>query len=268
VRPSLVAVALVALLATRAEAQDAQDPERALSLAKDAFEYRDFPRVIATLDPWVHPPRIADRSKLAEAQRLLGISLHITGDIPRAELEFARVLEFDPVIRLDPFVVPPPVIETFERVRTSMRAVLDRILEERERDKRRPDPIAATKPVPAATLSPVFAYAPLGLSHFLTLEEPAWGALWLGLQAIGLATNIGAFYTAEGLRSPTNGLIPGADIDAYRSASGVAIAGLAFFGAAWLGSALHAHARWPAPADTTGYPPTPPTARGFTLRFD
>lgn len=247
---------------TSSAAASPDSAERALALASYAFEYRDFARVVATLDPWVHPPRIADRARLAEAQRLLGISLHIQGNVEGAEAEFAAVLQVEPELRLDPFVVPPAVIDTFERVRASMRPVLDGILRERRRG------VPATPEPPAALrLSPVFAYAPLGLSHFLALDEPAWGALWLGLQVAGLAANAGGYFWGSGLIG-ADGAIGADQLAAQTSARTLQLTGLAVFAAAWLGSGLHAHAQWPEPGASQDLPPTTPTATGFALRFE
>lgn len=245
-------------IATPPPAGTDDDEARALALASYAFEYRDFARVVATLDPWVHPPRIADRARLAEAQRLLGVSLHIQGDVARAAEEFAGVLQHDPELRLDPFVVPPSVIDTFERVRTSMRPVLDRILAERRGVARVPTP---TPPPPAArTLSPVFAYAPLGLSHFLALEEPGWGALWLGLQTVGLSVNVAGYWMAQSLHT-SGGFTPVESLDAHARAEVIQLSGLAVFAAAWLASGLHAHAEWPSPEPTPATNPSAPTLR-------
>jgi hypothetical protein len=238
--------------------------ERALALASYAFEYRDFARVVATLDPWVHPPRIADRTRLAEAQRLLGISLHIQGNVEGAEAEFAAVLQADPELRLDPFVVPPAVIDTFERLRASMRPVLDQLLADRGRSR-------ATSPEPeppaALRLSPVFAYAPLGLSHFLALDEPAWGALWLGLQVAGLAANASGYFWGSSLTG-ADGQIGRDQQDAQTSARTLQLTGLAVFAATWLASGLHAHAQWPDSPSEPGLPATKPAPTGFALRFE
>jgi hypothetical protein len=238
--------------------------ERALALASYAFEYRDFARVVATLDPWVHPPRIADRARLAEAQRLLGISLHIQGNVEGAEAEFAAVLQVDPELRLDPFMVPPAVIDTFERLRASMRPVLDQILADRGRSRATPP---APEPPAALRLSPVFAYAPLGLSHFLALDEPAWGALWLGLQVAGLAANATGYFWGSSLTG-ADGAIGEDQQDAQSSARTLQLTGLAVFAATWLASGLHAHAHWPDSPASSGLPATSPAPTGFALRFE
>ncbi len=232
----------------------ADDETRALALASYAFEYRDFARVITTLDPWVHPPRIADRARLAEAQRLLGVSLHVQGDVARAAEEFAAVLQFDPELRLDPFIIPPAVIDTFERVRASMRPVLDRILADRKKAQVRPPVVAAPLPPAATALPPLFAYAPLGLSHFLALDEPGWGALFLGLQVIGLGTNAVGWNLAHRLEDDSGYV---ADTAAHDQAVVFQMSGIALFAAAWLASGIHAHAHWPDPP-SPGLPVNPP----------
>jgi hypothetical protein len=169
------------------------DEARALSLAASAFEYRDFRRVVEILEPWVKPPRIVDPGRRKEAHRLLGISHHILGNRERAEEELSQLLLADPEHKLDPFVVPPAVIETFDRVRERMRPLLD--------DLARQNPKAPPKKLPGLALSsPIFAYAPFGLSHFLALDAPS-GAVWLSLRWWGWRRTSG-FVLAASLPSP------------------------------------------------------------------
>jgi hypothetical protein len=202
--------------------------------ARAAFEYRDFSKVVEILSPWVHPPRIANRERMKEARRLLGIALHVTGQQEAAADEFSQVLLEDPELKLDPFVVPPGVIQTFEAVREKMRPVLEPILERRRRDR-------ARSPAPPGLTDgthPLALYAPFGLSHFLVLDSPGWGALWLTLQLIGLGTNVGAYWSGEGLKDEI-GFVPRASESSFETARVVQFAGLGFFALSWMASAIH-----------------------------
>jgi hypothetical protein len=129
----------------------------------------------------------------------------------------------------------------------------------------------ATSPEPeppaALRLSPVFAYAPLGLSHFLALDEPAWGALWLGLQVAGLAANASGYFWGSSLTG-ADGQIGRDQQDAQTSARTLQLTGLAVFAATWLASGLHAHAQWPDSPSEPGLPATKPAPTGFALRFE
>jgi hypothetical protein len=236
---------------TATRAPEALDEPGALRLARAAFEYRDFARVLALLEPWLRPPRIVDRERRRDANRLVGVSAHVLGDVRRAEDAFAQALLADPSVELDPFVVPPPVIETFERVRASMGAVL----------RAEPTPPRGA-PRASDGLAPRFvAWSPLGLGHFAALDAPVSGSLWLALQLGGLATNVTAFWIARGYAG-TDGYLadPGdrAALDRANVALGV---GAAVFFVGWLGSAIHGDALWterrdarPEPAALDGRP--------------
>ncbi|MFO0726894.1 MAG: hypothetical protein U1E65_24125 [Myxococcota bacterium] len=244
------------------------DEVKALTLATAAFEYRDFEQVIQILEPWVKPPRIVDPARRKEAHRLLGISFHIRGDVPRAEEEFAQLLLADPAHKLDPFVVPPAVIETMERVRERMRPVLDELTKNQR--------TAPPKKLPSLALSsPIFAYAPFGLSHFLALDEPGWGAVWLGVESAGLVANITGFVLASSLpRSCTPaktcgaGLLP-SDAAAYDRATATQFIGLGVFAAAWIASGVQGHLFWNArAAQLEQRVNSNNTAGALTLPFD
>jgi hypothetical protein len=268
-------VVVVVMVAMGHCARDAiaqvDDEERTLAAARNAFEYRDFPKVIELLDPWVHPPRIADPARLAEAQRLLGVSLHVRGDVEAARREFEQVLRYDPGLRLDPFAVPPQVIEAFEAVRKEMKPVLDKVIEDKGRTPpgERPPEVVTTVPM-------IVAYAPLGLGHFLVLDEPEWGAVWLGAQLLGIGANVTGYWLGEGLvktdpRSGGSG-IEDQDMAAHDRYEAIRIVGLAVFVSAWIASGIQGHvflrAQNRTQAATPAAGPVGFSPAGFELRFD
>lgn len=207
-----------------------------LRSARDAFEFRNFTEVIAILDPWVHPPRIVDRTRLAEAQELLGISLHVAGQTDRAKREFEEVLLFDPDKKLDAFVVPPAVIQSFESVRDNMKDVLAKV--RAERGLRPPE---IKEELPEVLPHPIFAWLPFGIPYFFALDEPAWGSLWLGLQILGIGANMGAYWLAKGLEGE-DGKIDRNDAALNDRYGGVMIVGAVVFASAWTASAIQGQA--------------------------
>ncbi|MCC7381828.1 MAG: hypothetical protein IT384_08370 [Deltaproteobacteria bacterium] len=273
------ATALVLLMVWCLPAARAQEPvpsevDKVLATARNAFEYRDFAKVIELLDPWVHPPRIVDPGKLTAARELLGISLHVRGDRSRARAEFAEVLRADPEHRLDPFIVPPAVIETFEAVRTDLKPTLEQLLAARK-EGTEPE---ADPPREALLPHPVLAYMPFGLSHFFALDAPEWGALWLGLEITGLATNIGAFWAARGLVA-SDGFTDSTDATARSTLHALQIGGLILFAASWIASGIQGHVLLnhreaelhpPASAPTpgpSGFLQIVPAVSGMSLRW-
>src|SRR5688572_10779742 len=111
---------IVALLWNGAAfAQD--EPKDAVQLARAAFEFRDFQKVVDILEPWIRPMKILDPALKIEARSLAGVSLHLLGRTDGARVEFGELLLLDPKHQLDPFVVPPEVIATFEAVRKELK---------------------------------------------------------------------------------------------------------------------------------------------------
>lgn len=210
------------------------DDDRTLRSAQNAFEYRDFAKVREILWPWVHPPRIVDPSHMATARELLGISLHIEGKVSEAKEEFARVLEADPNRRLDPFRVPPQVIEAFEEVRVSMKDVLDQIRSQRGEDP----PSTPTGPVEPAAWMPWLI--PFGLTQFLVLDEPVWGTVFLSVQIGGIAANVAGFWAASALVDD-RGYVAAPDLDRFEGLRTLRVAGLVAFGVGVVAAGLEGH---------------------------
>ena len=217
---------------TATPALEDSSPERALAMAQAAFEYRDFAQVIAALDPWVHPPRIGSRARMIVARRLLGVSLHVEGNERAAREEFAQLLLLDPNHRLDPFVIPPQVIATFEDVRRQLEPQLGTPL-----PRPRSGPLDL-RTVVVEVPHPAVVWMPFGIPQFV-LDEPGTGVVLGLLQVLGLALNVAAFLRGESL--PTSGFgveESPAERDVWL---GLQYSGLAVFGLAYGGSVVHGH---------------------------
>lgn len=152
----------------------ASTPAQAVRLAESAFAYRDFEQVVATLWPWMHPPLIQQPTLRIDAHRLLGVSLFVLGREAAAEAEFEALLRLDPTHQLDPFLVPPPVVQRFEVVRQR---------------------VAPGGP-PAGLPSRAALLLPFGTPQFV-LGQSGQGALWGWGQLISLGLNVGAYFAAK-----------------------------------------------------------------------
>jgi hypothetical protein len=162
------------------------DEKSAVELARAAFEFRDFQKVIDVLRPWVRPMRIRERELQVEARSLTGVSLHLLGRVDEAREEFGDLLLLEPKHELDPFVVPPEVIATFEAVRRELKPTLDEILRERGENPE-PDPSLNLRVV---TLPhPAISILPFGIPQFI-VDQPAWGTSFAVLQTLGIAGNV------------------------------------------------------------------------------
>lgn len=229
----------------------------AVRLAKAAFEYRDFQKVVDTLDPWLHPPRIVDDALEVRARELLGVSLHVLGKPDAAADEFALLLKLDPDHELDPFVVPPRVMQTFEEVRAKMKPALDARRRDNVRSRPLPEAKAQVETRVISLPNPAFAFLPFGVPQFAA-EEPAWGLFWASAQTATLALNIVAYVLAR--RE-----LAGPSFDAWRITQ---YASLAAFAGTWAGGSAHGLTqiqalRARAEADSA----TPPRTLSFTWHF-
>ena len=224
------ALLIAALLTSGAPAradEPLRDAQSAVLLGRNAFEYRDFERVVEVLDPWLHPPKILDRALMGEARRLMGVSLHLLGRVEAAREEFGQLLVLDPKHQLDPFVVPPQVIETYEAVREELRPTLEQILASRG-DAPLDAPSAGAVTVvelPHGSL----VLAPAGIPQF-ALDQPAWGLLYGAVQIAGLVLNVHGFLAAREFKPQEAG---------YDRAVRLQYAGLGVLGLGWGASALH-----------------------------
>jgi len=193
-----VALVLVGLGPAAAAETEPTDPRSAVRYARNAFEYRDFDRTVDVLWPWLHPPRIVDESLAIRARELLGISLFILGREAEAREEFSSMLLLDPDHALDPFLVPPDVIQAFEDVKRAMEPTLRAL-----RDK---EPVAPPEPEPNRVRREIVEVPPLSAALLpfggpqFVLGEPGWGGFWLGAQVAGLGLNAASYWQANGLR--------------------------------------------------------------------
>jgi hypothetical protein len=225
-RSALGSLAVLLALPSFARAEP-KDARAAVELARNAFEFRDFDKVVAVLGPWVKPMRILDRAQQIEARSLLGVSLHLLGKTEEAKDEFGDLLLLDPKHELDPFVVPPEVIAAFEAVRKELMPTLDQILRERgeKPEPKGPPPKLELVVVPHA----VTVWLPLGIPQFV-MDEPGWGSAFAVLQGLGLAANVGAFFAGE-----SNGT---GDDTAFRA---VQYSAIAVALAAYVGGVIHGY---------------------------
>lgn len=230
---STLVVTVLLMGAPKVLAQDAPVPataRAAVNLAKSAFEYRDFERVVTLLYPWLHPRRILETRLAIDARELLGVSLHVLGRTEDAKEEFAELLLLDPRHKLDSFLVPPAVIQVFEDVRALLQPTLDRILRDRGVQPLAPPPTGPPTVEPVSVPALAIALLPLGVPQFAA-DEIGWGLLWAVLQVGFMALNIVAYDQA--------GRRPGE----FALWTGLQFSGLAGFLAAWTASGIQGYSQ-------------------------
>jgi hypothetical protein len=88
-----------------------------LKRAKDRFEFGAYADAAGTLRQLLAgDPDLTD-DEFVEAYRILGIAEFHLGDLPQARAAFVNLLSYDPDYALDPFLVPPAIVEFFDRVK-------------------------------------------------------------------------------------------------------------------------------------------------------
>ena len=114
-------------------------PRADLKRARDRFEFGAWGDAAGSVRAWLAEHPEPSGAQAVEAYRMLGISEFHLGDLNQARTSFVSLLSLEPDYALDPFLVPPPVVEFFDRVKREHEPLLGpirerkRLLEEQER---------------------------------------------------------------------------------------------------------------------------------------
>lgn len=183
----------------------AHPPE--LKRARDRCEFGAWADCAGTLRPWLaKEPPLADEDAV-EAWRLLGIAEWHLEDHDQARAAFVNLLSVDPDYTLDPFLVPPPIVEFFDRVKREHEEALAP-LRERKRELREQLRLAdeakrrllleeqartgpPTKVVRVQERLYVFNWMPLGAGQFQNGQRAKGTAIAAGQLVAGMV-NLGA----------------------------------------------------------------------------
>lgn len=175
------------------------DIDAQLRRAGNEYAYGNYEEAILQLQGLLYPMRLSNESQVVEARELLALCYYLTGRFDRVAEEFAKVLYLNPLHKLDPFSIPPPVIEAFENVRRQLAPQLNEIL------KRRVNPEVIAEPTlkspPPAILHTIersdFAtFLPFGVGQFQNGDD-GLGTFFAATEATLLAANIAAYFLAR-----------------------------------------------------------------------
>jgi hypothetical protein len=178
-----------------------------LKRARDRFEFGAYGDAAGTLRHFLaNDPELSEEEAI-EAYRMLGISEYHLGDPPQARAAFVNLLSHDPDYALDPFLVPPPIVEFFDRVKREHEPALAplrerrRALREQERladeAKRRLIAEERTRAGPPTKIVRVqerlylYNWMPLGAGQFQNGDRAKGTAIATGQVVAGLV-NLGA----------------------------------------------------------------------------
>ncbi len=170
---------------------DANSPEVRFRRGKRSFEYRDCSAAVTALADLAVPGLLADETDQLEVHRMLGVCYALADQRREASREFSSLLSLDPDHQLDPFEVPPPVIELFETQKQLMKARLDEL--RRAREQQRDDLVdggVLVERVTTLQTTPLAAvFLPFGLAQ-LANGEPLKAAVFASTQGVGLLVNV------------------------------------------------------------------------------
>ncbi|MDP2341237.1 MAG: hypothetical protein Q8O67_09780 [Deltaproteobacteria bacterium] len=162
---------------------------------KNLFAYRDCPGAITTLGELAVPGQLAEERDQIEVHRMLGICHALVGTVENrreATREFSSLLSIDPDFQLDPFEVPPPVVELFDTQKQAMKVRLDEIRKARERAKEDnyDDGGVLVERTTSVRVTPLpVAFVPLGLAQ-LANGDLGWAVTLGAIQGSGLVLNV------------------------------------------------------------------------------
>ncbi|HET7753510.1 MAG TPA: tetratricopeptide repeat protein [Anaeromyxobacteraceae bacterium] len=92
-------------------------PDANLKRARDRFEFGAWADAAGSVRAWLSEHPEPSGPEAIEAFRMLGIAEFHLGDLAQSRHAFVSLLSLDPDYGLDPFLVPPPVVEFFDRVK-------------------------------------------------------------------------------------------------------------------------------------------------------
>ncbi|HEY6005418.1 MAG TPA: tetratricopeptide repeat protein [Anaeromyxobacter sp.] len=173
-----------------------------LKRAKDRFEFGAYAEAAGTLRQLLAgQPHLPD-AEAVDAYRMLGIAEYQLGDKLAARTAFVTLLSVDPDYALDPFLVPPPIVEFFDAVKKEHEPTLAPLRERRRelREQQRMEEEAKRRLLAeeqARTGAPgkivrveervyLFNWMPLGAGQFQNGDRAKGTAIAAGQIVLGL----------------------------------------------------------------------------------
>ncbi|MBN1959914.1 MAG: hypothetical protein JW841_03130 [Deltaproteobacteria bacterium] len=191
---------LTCLLCTQTVA--ANEPaqiESELRRAKNEYAYGNYDKAAEQLRALVYPMRLYNDEQVIETRKYLALSYHRLKQPELAKLEFKKLLYLSPDYQLDPYTVPPAIIELLEAVRLQMKPELEAI-RQRQSDEQQ---INDSKQIRLITLektmiehSDFATLLPFGVGQFQN-GDYGWGAFFASTELFFIAVNITAHLWAK-----------------------------------------------------------------------
>ncbi len=220
---------------------DPAEVEAELRRAKNEYAYGNYDAAVQQLLALVYPMRLYNDEQVLEARRYLALAYYRLDKLDAAREEFGKLLYLDPDHELDPYTVPPAVVELLEHVRARMKPELDAIRQRQSDEKLGRGSKKGRVVTIEQTMierSELGTLLPFGVGQFQN-GDYRMGALFASLELTLLAANIGAYLWAASY-GPTF-----SDRDIERRVQALTVVqygALALFGVAWSLGVMHARA--------------------------
>jgi tetratricopeptide (TPR) repeat protein len=201
-----------------------------LRRAVNEYHYGNYAKAIEQLQGLLSPMRLNTDEQFLEAQKFLAFSYYLSGSLDLVDDEFAKLLYLSPDYELDPFAVPPPIIERFENVRRTLKKQLNVVRErKRKQDLKQKSTGLTIRTVEHTVVeqSSALTLLPFGAGQFQNGEYGA-GAAFLLTELAFLTINVGAYLyslTLDHYAPSQRRLVEGVTLAQY--------GGLALFGITW-----------------------------------
>lgn len=179
----------IAVLAGLPPGLCAQTPAQDFELARNAFDYQDYEKVIRLLDPLLNPePKLPAKEMVLQAREWLGASRWWRNDKAAFKQQFTRLLQQDSAFELDSFYYPPDMIAAFKALKKQL-IDLKLIVVEAPLDK---DPVKVVIEKTYEAPHPIINFIPFGGGQFAG-GETAKGLFFLSSEALMLTANVGSW---------------------------------------------------------------------------
>ena len=201
-----------------------------LRRAINEYHYGNYESAIEQLRGLLYPMRLNTDDQFIEARKYLSLSYYLTDQLDNVGEEFAKLLYINPDYELDPFAVPPPIIETFEAIRKQLKSELDIIRErneEKERNQKSQGLTLRTVERTVVEQSQVATLLPFGAGQFQN-GDARLGTVFLLTELALLGVNIGSYLyslTLDNYSGPQRETLERITLAQYAS--------LALFGVTW-----------------------------------
>jgi hypothetical protein len=167
----------------------AQTPAQDFELARNAFDYQDYKKVISLLDPLLNPePQLPTKEMVLQAREWLGAANWWNDDKAAFKQQFTRLLQQDSAFKLDSFYYPPDMITEFNALKKQL-IDLKIIIVETPPDKA---PVTVIIEKTYERPHPIINFIPFGGGQFAG-GQTAKGLFFLSAEALMLTANVGSW---------------------------------------------------------------------------